>query len=246
MKSYIKKVINSFGYDIRKIGSFDLRVDARYVLKEYTRPDGSFDYPRYKAIQTAGNLDKISKCWVSEDAIALASDIIKSCLAPKFGLCHGTRRGLEQKWFRHYLQCDVVGTEISVTATQFPDTIQWDFHEVKSEWLQSVDFIYSNSWDHSYDPQLCLEKWMSCLTKEGICLLDYSSQHDSSVTSELDPFGAPLQTLIYLILVWGKGDFFVTNVVEYVSDRRPGCFLIVRRHGFSNKVTTINRCGPIV
>ncbi|MEJ0015745.1 MAG: hypothetical protein WDN25_04115 [Acetobacteraceae bacterium] len=46
----------------------------------------------------------------------------------------------------------MLGTEISDTATQSSTTIQWDFHEVKPEWLNSVDFIYSVSWDHRYDP----------------------------------------------------------------------------------------------
>jgi hypothetical protein len=173
---------------------------------------------------------------VSEDRIALVSDIIKSCLTPKFGLCHGTRRGLEQKWFKDFLQCEVVGTEISDTATDFPDTIQWDFHQVKEDWINSTDFIYSNSWDHSYDPKLCIERWMSCLHQEGICILDYSFEHDAPATSELDPFGAPVQTLVYLILAWGKGDYFVTHVVEYDIPRGPGCFLILRKHGFSRRI----------
>ena len=36
----------------------------------------------------------------------------------------------------------MIDTEISETAEQFPNTIQWDFHKVKPEWLSSVDFIY--------------------------------------------------------------------------------------------------------
>jgi hypothetical protein len=46
-----------------------------------------------------------------------------------------------------------MGTEISDTAGQFPYTIQWDFHKTKAEWIDATDFIYSNCFDHSYDPQ---------------------------------------------------------------------------------------------
>ena len=61
----------------------------------------------------------------------LSEYIRKNINIVKFGLCHGTRTGKEQEWFRKYLSCDVVGTEISETATQFPFTIQWDFHKSK-------------------------------------------------------------------------------------------------------------------
>ncbi len=237
MKRLIRTLARSLGYDIRKTGNFDLRVDASYVLKTYTRPDGSFDYARYKQIQIRGNHDKLGQSWVCEDTIATAARIIKSCVTPRFGLCHGTRQGLEQKWFKQFLQCEVIGTEISDTAAQFQDTIQWDFHEVKEEWIDNTDFIYSNSLDHSYDPRLCLERWIACLHKDGVCILDYSDHHDSPSTSELDPFGAPLQTLLFLITWWGKGDFFVTNIVEYRSKRGRCYFLIIRKHGYSMKVS---------
>ena len=59
----------------------------------------------------------------------------------EYGLAVGN--AIEQEWFRKYLDIDVIGTEISDTASEFPNTIEWDFHETKPEWLNSVDFIYS-------------------------------------------------------------------------------------------------------
>ena len=82
----------------------------------------------------------------------------------EFGICHGTRRGKEQEWFRKYLGCGVIGTEISDTVEQFPHTIEWDFHETKAEWINSADFIYSNSLDHSYDPKKCLTACTGAVT----------------------------------------------------------------------------------
>ena len=72
------------------------------------------------------------------------SDYIKNNMKNiSFGICHGTRNGKEQKFFKRNLNINVIGTEISSTATQFPDTIQWDFHRVKDEWVNNVDFIFS-------------------------------------------------------------------------------------------------------
>ena len=140
--------------------------------------------------------------------------IFSSGLNPSFGICHGTRRGLEQKWFSECLKCDVIGTEISDTANDFPNTIQWDFHDVKEEWIGSVDFIYSNSLDHSYDPGACLRNWMSCLKPGGVCVLEHSEFHGIKGVSELDPFGAELIIMPYVILIWSEGLFSVREILD--------------------------------
>jgi hypothetical protein len=130
----------------------------------------------------------------------------------EFGICHGTRRGKEQEWFRKHLGCEVIGTEISDTAEQFPHTIQWDFHETKPEWVDAVDFIYSNSFDHSYDPEKCLNAWMSCVRRGGICILEHTSGHER--VTPLDPFGAHISRLPYLILTWGQGTYYVREIIS--------------------------------
>jgi hypothetical protein len=186
MKTLVKKVLKRFGFERRGA------VGAEFVLYRYLKPDGSFDYEKYRAIQERGNKEKIDWVWVVEENIAFLADYIQKHLqGVQFGICHGTRRGKEQEWFRKYLGCEVIGTELSETATSFPNTIQWDFHKVKPEWLNSVDFIYSNSFDHSYDPEQCLNTWMSCLKKGGFCILEHTSFHTAAATSELDP-SAPI------------------------------------------------------
>jgi hypothetical protein len=75
------------------------------------------------------------------------------------------------------LDANVIGTEISDTATRFPHVIQWDFHNVKEEWIGNIDFIYSNSWDHSFDPDLMLEQWLKCLKPGGLCFLEWTRNH---------------------------------------------------------------------
>jgi hypothetical protein len=172
-------------------------------LYRYLTDQGEFDYERYRRVQTKGNKRKIGFQWVDEASIQWISELILSRLGqPKFGLCHGTRRGAEQAWFAKYLNCEVLGTEISETASQFPNTIQWDFHEVKPEWVDSVDFIYSNSWDHSYDPIKLFTAWMTCVRPGGICVLAHSPQHEGA--DELDPFGISFDELALLLDTLGE------------------------------------------
>jgi len=188
------------------------------------------NYEEYRKVQEAGNIQKIKCQWAQENEIkSLANYIKKQLPNAKFGICHGTRRGNEQKWFREALGIDVIGTEISKTATDFPHTIQWDFHEVKPEWVNNVDFIYSNTFDHSFDPPNCLDRWMSCIKKQdGFCIIEWTKTgHGDRWSNELDPFGASLEELEQLIKIKyaikekipfiKKGEKAVHFVVEHLQ-----------------------------
>src|SRR5262249_50645007 len=89
-------------------------------------------YEAYRQAQNAGNLRKLTLVAAQEANIAhLARYASERLVRPDIRvLCHGTRNGAEQRWFRHHLPgaALVLGTEIADTAIQFPDTIQWDFH----------------------------------------------------------------------------------------------------------------------
>ena len=88
------------------------------------------------------------------------------------------------------MDVNVIGTEIAGDAKdRFPNTIEWDFHEVKDEWVGNVDFIYSNSFDHSYDPEKALGSWMSCLTEKGLCFIEWNSDADGK-SRPMDPYAA--------------------------------------------------------
>ena len=207
----VRAAAGGFGYEIVRKSPIAKR--KGFELYRYTKPDGTFDYERYRQVQTAGNKEKLGQTWAVEENIAFLSDYLAKHLGKvEFGLCHGTRQGKEQAWFKKYLKCDVLGTEISDTAGQFPDTIQWDFHEVKPEWLGAAGFVYSNSFDHSYDPEKCLQAWMSCVKPGGLCILEQSDVDECS--SELDPFGAEFALLPYLVLTWGKGQFGVREILD--------------------------------
>lgn len=227
-----RKILGKFGYDVRRVDP-SRQQKAGYALYKYLREDGTLDYEKYRRIQIEGNKRKTDRVWVIEENIAFLSRQIQRILgSPRFGLCHGTRRGLEQAWFKKYLGCDVLGTEISDTASQFPDTIQWDFHDVKPEWIGATDFIYSNAFDHSYDPEKCLNAWMSCLRRGGICILEHSSGHAASAVTALDPFGADIVMMPYLVVTWGKGLYGVREILEAPEKREDVqylFFLIVQK-----------------
>jgi len=143
----------------------------------------------YKKIQEDGNKRKIDCVFVNNKVVETISKYIKEKIPnPSFGICHGTRRGVEQSLFSKNTGATVIGTEISSTATQFPDTIQWDFHDTKPEWINNIDFIYSNSIDHSHTPELALSQWLKCLNDNGMCFIEYTvfNKH----FSELDCFAA--------------------------------------------------------
>ena len=213
-KKIVKKIFFDLGYDI--VPAVKNRDNQKgYYLYSYINENGELDLEQYRKVQSEGNKKKLERVWVKEKNIVNLANYIESHMdAVSFGICHGTRRGMEQGWFADALECEVIGTEISDTATDFPNTIQWDFHDVKDEWLGRVDFIYSNSFDHSYDPEKCINAWMSCLKPGGVCIIEHSSAHDEKEASELDPFGASIINMPYLILKWSKGKFGVVDVVD--------------------------------
>lgn len=163
-----------------------------FVLHQYP------DYDTYRDVQVAGNKAKLRMQFVKESHVRLLAEQITAGLGPvRFGICHGTRRGAEQAWFRAHLPGDpnVIGTEISDTADQFPDTVQWDFHEPNPDWARRADFVYSNSWDHAFDPDRAFSAWIDALRSGGWMLLDYTKGQTPDAANALDPFGTTWEAL---------------------------------------------------
>jgi hypothetical protein len=235
----INTAITRFGYELRRTDKqgqdkgIPTPAEAEFTLYTYLNEDGKFDYEQYRKVQEEGNKRKLDRVWVIEENIAFLSDYLKRHLGKvSFGICHGTRRGLEQEWFRKYLKADVIGTEISETAAQFPHTIQWDFHKVKPEWKNKADFIYSNSFDHSYDPAKCLQAWMSCVRPGGLCIIEHTDGHHASGATQLDPFGAHLVQMPYLITKWGQGKFGVREILAAPAKNehlKYTAFIVIQR-----------------
>ena len=152
----------------------------------------------------------------------------------RFGLCHGTRRGREQKLLKEYLKIPVLGTEIAPSATEFKNTIQWDFHEVKDEWIGNVSFIYSNSLDHSYDPVFCLRQWMSCIHHGGMIALQRGQDDLPDLSERLknhcaDLFQASPEAFEAIVDVAGAGDWEVLYPERLVIDRSKRNIILQRK-----------------
>ena len=179
----------------------DLQVEDRgsYALVTYTR-DGQFDYDAYRRIQTEGNKRKLSNVWVQEDVIKGLADYALERGAVRKVICHGTRNAAEQGYFKVAIPgVYVLGTEISDTASQFPDTVEWDFHEVRADWPGAFDILYSNSWDHSYDPVKLFAAWSLCVAPGGLMALEHTSRHEPKAVNALNPFGVEFDGLIDLV-----------------------------------------------
>lgn len=173
-------------------------------LFKYRNRFGLPSYRKYREAQIDANKRKLDKQWIDEGSIRWLSEVIvREIGKPAFGLCHGTRRGNEQAWFSRYLGCEVLGTELSDTAAQFPNTIEWDFHDVKPEWVDRCDFVYSNSWDHGYKPRTMFRAWMSCVRPGGLMILTHTRDHVAA--KESDPLGMELDELRDFVAKLGNG-----------------------------------------
>lgn len=128
------------------------------------------NYNDYVSAQVEANVRKIGNVWVQETTIKKIHSIKPEATVI---LCHGTRNGAELKLFeKYYPAASITGTEISHTATQFPNTIQHDFHEQLPNMVGKCDIIYSNSFDHSYDPSKCLSTWINQLNRLGLLFIE--------------------------------------------------------------------------
>lgn len=138
-------------------------------------------YQEYVDAQTKANKKKLKNVWVQRETIEKIKQYKPTANSI---ICHGTRNAKEQKLFKEIYQCDVIGTEISDTASQFPMTVQHDFHEQKQEWVESYDILYSNSFDHSYDPVRSFCTWRDQITSNGIMVIELML---SNIIKESDP-----------------------------------------------------------
>ena len=190
MESAAPKPWDEVAAAARKNGLTYIRdVGDGVTLARYEK-DGHLDYDTYRAVQEAGNKAKLDWVFATEATIALiAEDARRRSETVEHILCHGTRNGAEQRWFRqHFPDADILGTEISETATQFEMTIRWDFHDIKDGWSDHWDLIYSNSWDHTYDPHKMFSAWARCLRPGKLLYLEHTKYHE--LVNHLDLFGA--------------------------------------------------------
>lgn len=143
------------------------------------------NYKDYVAAQTEANKEKLHRTWVDKATVEL---VAKSVDYPvKRVLCHGTRNGTEQKLFKAaYPDAWVIGTEISETAGKFANTVQHDFHEPFEDFAGTFDILYSNSFDHAYDPAKALGTWRDQLAPGRRLFLEVALEGDINISNKWD------------------------------------------------------------
>lgn len=161
-------------------------------MKIYQYKNG---YDEYVETQTFHNKRKLGRIYFQPNT----GKIIKKHKPEADNIiCHGTRNAAEQKYFKDAFQeAYIIGTEISETAEQFPMTVQHDFTLPRDEWLNKFDIVYSNSFDHTIDPEKTLETWANQLANDGILALEYNERESDG--SAMDPLDARLSEVIDMV-----------------------------------------------
>jgi hypothetical protein len=210
----------------RKVGRLRSATGPGFELIDY-----GGNHSAYREIQTAANRHKIEKVSVRRENLARLVEHMRET-GPSISrvLCHGTRNGAEQRFFREILpDAEIVGTEISDTATQFPMTVEWDFHEQRPEWIGAFDLVFSNSWDHTYDPDKLFPVWLAQVASGGALALEWSSVHEAGATP-IDPFRSSLENLAALLRKRGGSTFSEPAILDNLPYRSFETTHLVTRH----------------
>ena len=80
--------------------------------------------------------------------------------------------------------------------------------------VHAASFVYSNSWDHAYDPAKAFSVWMETLRPGGATILEHTMAHRPENASESDLFGIAFDDLVNFINLIGTGRFYVAQVLD--------------------------------
>jgi SAM-dependent methyltransferase len=194
VKKVVDPLLSLFGMEV--VRSKDV-ID--YYLHEYK------SYEEYRDTQIAHNVRKINNVWADESTLALVCGELQKDIGGAetlSGLCHGARNGFEQNFISAQNGFEAIGTDISETAKDFDRSAQWDFHDVKEDWVGRFDFVYSNSLDQSWNPRAALVTWLNQLKPGGRLVIEHTEAHGPSGASEMDPFGVRPQVMPYVLAQW--------------------------------------------
>jgi len=174
-------------------------------------------YEEYRDFQIFYNKQKIDKVWADRFTLNRVAKILTS----KFGevdkirgLCHGSRNGFEQNYLRSLSKkIEAIGTDISDTANDYENSVQWDFHDKKAEWYATNNFVYTNALDHSWQPKQAISTWLSQLTEDGVLIIELAKSHGPHRLSKSDPFGIRPTDLPYVLTIWFGSQISISHSV---------------------------------
>ena len=144
-------------------------------------------------------------------------------------LCHGSRNGFEVKTLQTLLpSAYVIGTDISDNASSY-GLVEWDFHDINKDWLNSFDCIYTNSLDQSWKPKEAIETWVSQLKNDGLLIIEHTEAHSPSHASKMDPFGVRPVAFPYVISKWFGDSMAISFEIGKKSNMDLEAYLFVLR-----------------
>lgn len=189
-------------------------------------------YEEYRNTQILHNERKLGQIWADETTLARVANIVLSHAAAQkeiLGLCHGTRNGFEQRYFNNQQKFNAIGTDISPTANQFPNSVQFDFHDVNVEWVNRFDFVYSNSLDQSWQPKTALTTWFNQVRQDGLVILEHTKSHGPGAAGKMDPFGVRPIAMPYVLTEWFGHQISVAHTIGKKANNGLDCWLFVCR-----------------
>lgn len=179
-----------------------------YYLHEYS------SYDEYKELQVYHNKRKIESVWADKKTLDRVEEIVKKNeeKTEYSGICHGTRNGFEQRYLNSKNSgISAIGTDISDTANEFENTIEWDFHDQRDDWIGRHDFVYSNSLDQSWKPRAALQTWLNQVKNGGVVIIEHTELHGPVGASEMDPFGVRPIAMPYVLADWFGGQISISH-----------------------------------
>ena len=209
------KILKDKGYEI---------VPRKKLIDYYLHKYDS--YEEYKESQIKLNKRKIDLTFADEKTLKKVSSIVKESIdiqktkpSKVFGICHGSRNGFEQNLLNKIIpDSDIIGTDISDTALNFENTVHWDFHDKKDEWVGKFDFVYSNSLDQSWKPKHALSTWLDQIKDDGVVIIEHTVYHSPEHAGAGDPFGVRPLVMPYLLTEWFGHKISISHYLQEKSN----------------------------
>ena len=227
VKRFFRSLFKPFGYVVVKEKDM-----TDFYLHEYS------SYDEYKTAQVFHNKRKIDRVFADKKTLDRVAELVLrefKDIETISGICHGSRNGFEQNYLREASKkFDVIGTDISDTANNYENSFQWDFHDVNDAWLGSKDFIYTNSLDQAWKPQLALETWLAQLKENGILIIEHTKSHGPAYASKMDPFGVRPTSMPYVLTMWFGSQISLEHSVQEKLNSNLDAWLFVIRKNQSN------------
>ena len=214
----------------RAMRPFGLRVVKARALDLFYQHDYAGGYEEYRAAQIKGNRwhqENRTETWADPRTLSAIADDLEAHGLGMTGCCHGARNGCclrglqavtqrdEVEWLRNRLGGNIIGTDISDTATQYPNMEVWDFHDDNPDWRGRFDFVYTNALDHAFEPARALKTWVAQIVPQGRIYIEHTFRgHEVAAANATDPFGAHPFIMPFLFFEWGRGNYTLADILK--------------------------------